>query len=113
MTTSFDFDAWAALAAQDPAKFEAQRKQALMRLAEQAPASSREKLIRLVNELCAPQSGSPLERAVSAQNRMAQSLIQMQRAWIDMGLQAGAPEVTPTSTVAEFTELKVVDRAAP
>lgn len=74
----FDFDKWMNLAATNPEEFERQRKAALLEVVKDAPARSRESLSSLVEGLCAPQEGTPLERAVRAQNMMMSSLVDLQ-----------------------------------
>lgn len=74
----FDFDKWMNLAATNPDEFERQRKAALLEVVKDAPVRTRESLTSLVEGLCAPQEGTPFERALRAQNMMMSSLVDLQ-----------------------------------
>lgn len=74
----FDFDAWSELSKTDPAAFELKKREALLSLVAEAPAKNREQLTSLVDALCAPQDGTPLEKALKAQNLMLSSLMDLQ-----------------------------------
>lgn len=105
--TSFDFDHWKNLAAASPAEFETARRAALMELVTSAPATQQAGLKALVDTLCAPQAGSPLEKAVHAQNLMLESMAYLQESLGDLVRASGspAPLVDP---VTQFTQLKVI-----
>ncbi len=103
---AFDFDYWKNLAASAPADFEANRRKVLMEAVAAAPEHQRPALQALVETLCAPQAGSPMERAVHAQNLMMESLVYLQQGLGDL-LRTTGHSAPPSSTVMEFTELVV------
>jgi len=70
----FDFDYWKNLAAASPSEFEIQRRKALQEFTNKAPASKQPALNALVDTLCVPQQGTPMERAINAQVLMSESL---------------------------------------
>lgn len=109
----FCFETWMALAALDPAAFELRRKEALRAVAAQAPASHQASLHALVEALCTPSKGTPLEKAVSAQNMMmesAQALQQELHHLIAAAAGAQGPQGQRVSALARFTTLRVVPR---
>ena len=78
---NFDFEHWARLARTSPHEFEVQRRAALQALVDASPLSQQPALVALVDTLCAPQQGSPVERAVNAQTLMLESLGYLKGAW--------------------------------
>ncbi len=102
----FDFDHWQALAQSSPESFEAERRKALMAQVQSAPEAQRPALLALVDSLCAPQHGSPIEKAVHAQNMMMESLVYLQRSLGDLVRSVGGSAPQP-SAVQEFTAFKV------
>ena len=70
----FDFDYWKNLFTQSPGEFEVQRRAALQEVVDSSPPSHRPGLATMVDTLCAPQQGSPHERAANAQTLMFESL---------------------------------------
>lgn len=107
---NFSFDEMAALAVQDPAAFDAMRKNLLLAEVAKAAPSQREKLMALVEQLTAPQPAmSGLERAVHANNAMAHSLGELGRQWQRLSALSGGTEIQPSASdmVAQFTRLEV------
>ena len=80
----FDFDYWKDLAAASPLEFEAQRRKALQRVVDDAPPAHRPALAALLETLCAPQQGTPLERAIHAQTLMLESVGYLKTAWTSL-----------------------------
>lgn len=104
--TDFSFDHWKNLAQSSPEQFEVERRKALMALVEAASPAQRPALLSLVDNLCAPQQGSPLEKAVRAQNLMMDSLVTLQRSLGDLVRSVGGTAPRP-SAVQEFTTFEV------
>lgn len=108
---AFDFDYWKNLAAASPADFEVNRRKVLMEAVTAAPEKQRPALLALVETLCAPQAGSPMERAVHAQNLMMESLVYLQQGLGDL-VRATGHSAPASSTVMEFTSLAVQKKQA-
>lgn len=91
---SFDFGYWMNLSQSNPSEFERLKKSALMELVEQASPDRQGPLSQLVAALCAPQSGSPMERAISAQKMMLSSVLDLQSKNIELlNAQAGHGQI--------------------
>ncbi len=104
----FNFDEWARLAQTDPAAFETKRREALLAMVEQGPQDKREAGLRLVEQLCAQTTDTPLERAVLAQNLMVGQLVRLQGALADLvGAMAPGHAVPRPDAAAMFTRLEV------
>ncbi len=80
----FNFDYWKNLAETSPADFEAQRRKALQEVIDDAPPAKQSALTALVDTLCAPQQGTPLERAINAQVLMIESLTYLRTGWTEL-----------------------------
>jgi len=80
----FDFDYWKDLASSSPAEFELQRRRALQDVVDSAAAEHQSGLTTLVDTLCTPYQGTPLERASHAQALMMESLDYLKNAWVDL-----------------------------
>jgi hypothetical protein len=113
-STEFDFDAWASLAASDPAAFERSKRDLLMQAVGEAPESQRAQLTGLVEQLTAPPVGNPtgLERAVAAHNVMMQGMHSLQNQLQTLKTELGeAPEAAQVeASLAQFTTLTIVKR---
>ncbi|MFZ4481442.1 MAG: DUF3135 domain-containing protein [Rhodoferax sp.] len=92
---NFNFDYWKELAATSAVEFEIQRRQVLQEFANKAPAEKQSALHALVDTLCVPQHGSPMERAANAQTLLSESLSYLHTGWSDIGL--AAQQVSPTA----------------
>jgi hypothetical protein len=80
----FDFDYWKDLAQSNPAEFERKKHAALMDLVGHATPTRQPHLTELVTALCAPQPGTPLERAIAAQKMMLSSVLDLQTQNIEL-----------------------------
>lgn len=86
---NFDFDYWKNLFAFSPTEFEVQRRAALQEVVDSSSPSHQVALAAMVDTLCAPQQGSPLERAINAQTLMFESLAYLKAAWIVLAEETG------------------------
>jgi hypothetical protein len=85
----FDFDYWMNLFALSPMEFEVQRRAALQEMVDKAQPSHQVALAAMVETLCAPQQGSPLERALNAQTLMFESLAYLKAGWVVLAEETG------------------------
>lgn len=112
-SSSFDFDAWANLAASDNAAFESAKKALLMQAVAEAPESQRAQLTALVEKLMAPvENATGLDRAVAAHNMMMQSMFSLQNEMLNLKSElGGAPEGAEIeASMAQFMELTTAPR---
>jgi hypothetical protein len=107
--TNFDFEHWKNLAATQPTGFDTEKRKALLSLIEHATPESREKLIKLIDTLCAPSNKSPLEKAVQAHNLMMPSLYLLEATWRSLHLIV-EPGAIPSDVndCLKFTEVIVM-----
>ncbi len=89
----FDFDYWSKLATSSPGEFEVQRRKALQEVVDTAPEVHQPALSTLLETLCAPQHGAPMERAINAQTLMLESLGYLKTAWVDLAAATGEGSV--------------------
>lgn len=103
--SELNFDHWSNLAATNPAEFEKQKKAALMALVDKAPASQKPSLEALVTSLCAPTTGTTMEKVVHAQNMMMESLVQLQDALTELAVESQVSE--GSANFARYTRMGV------
>lgn len=112
--TGFDFDAWANLAASDPAAFDRAKRELLMQAVGEAPDAQRAQLTGLVDQLMAPPApgATGLDRAVAAHNAMMQGFHSLQKEMVTLQTQlGGAPEAAVVdASLAEFVALTTAPR---
>lgn len=79
LNDEFDFDDWAALAAQDPIAFEAKRREVLRARIDAIPETHAQVKASLRSALldAAARDGTPMERATQAFNKMHDSVLQL------------------------------------
>jgi hypothetical protein len=103
----FDFDYWKDLAAASRSEFESQRRQTLQEFANRAPVSKQPALNALINTLCVPQQGTPMERAINAQVLMKDSLSYFHTGWTEL---AQAAQRALSVVQALLNDLKKFDQ---
>ncbi len=109
---NFDFDYWKNLAAASRSEFEIQRYRALQEFANNAPASKQPALNALVNTLCAPQQGAPMERAINAQVLMSDSLSYFHTGWTALAQATEQALPVVQALLSDLKEIEQQSRAA-
>lgn len=110
----FDFDAWAKLSRESPADFELQRRAALRKIIESAPAEHRQRLegLQFKLDLERQRAGSALGACIKLNSLMWDGFLKLRK---DLDAMAnGTPEEVPSKASAEVISMQqfVVTRRA-